>query len=233
MTDRAMHKSGRLRSVAPVVLTLLLLGGTVADKVIFHLPPADATAYHARVRQAKAQVPYAIGLWLGTDTDVPPSAVDLLRPNVVLSRQYQDVRTGRVFSLLVVHCEDARDLLGHYPPVCYAAHGWSMRSKVLGERSVDGETVPVTDYTFTSTRLDRTSELRIDNFMILPDGQMCRDMDGVESAAQDYHRKHFGAAQVQLVTDAQWSEAERVELFGQVMRAASPLLREIRRGVKR
>jgi hypothetical protein len=233
MTDRALHKSGRLRSVAPVVLTLLLLGGTVADKVMFHLPPADATAYHARVRQAKEQVPYNIGPWLGADTPVPPSAVELLRPNTYLSRQYQDVRTGRVFSLLVVHCEDARDLIGHYPPVCYAAHGWSMRSKVRAERSVDGETFPVTDYAFTSTRVDRTSDLRIDNFMILPDGQICRDMDGVERAAQDYRRKHFGAAQVQLVTDSQWDEADRVELFGQVMRAAGPLLREIRRGVTR
>jgi hypothetical protein len=233
MTDRSLHKSGGLRSVAPVALTLLLLGGAVADKVIFHVAPADATAYHTRVRQAKDQVPYNIGSWIGTDTPLPPSAVDLLRPNTFLSRQYQDVRTGRVASVLVVHCEDARDLIGHYPPVCYAAHGWSKRAAVPIDRTVDGEVFPVTDYTFTSTRLDRASELRIDNFMVLPDGQLCRDMDGVEVAAQDYRRKFFGAAQVQIVTDAQWGESDRVKFFGQVMRAAGPLLREIRRGVTR
>jgi len=108
-----------------------------------------------------------------------------------------------------------------------------MRSKARGERSVDGETIPVTDYTFTSTRVDRTSELRIDNFMVLPDGQVCRDMDGVEVAAQDYRRKFFGAAQVQVITDAQWNDADRVEFFGQFIRAAGPLLGEIRRGVTR
>ena len=233
MTDRALHKSGRLRSVAPVVLTLLLLGGTLADKVVFHLPPADATAYHARVRRAAEQVPYNIGPWLGTDTPVPPSAVAMLHPNLILSRQYQDVRTGKIASVLLVHCEDARDLIGHYPPVCYPAHGWSKRSAARADRWVDGERVTITDYTFTATRVDRASDLRVGNFMVLPDGQMCPDMDGVETAAQDYRRKFFGAAQVQVITDAGWSEADRVEFFRKVTGAAGPLLREIRSGVKR
>jgi hypothetical protein len=98
---------------------------------------------------------------------------------------------------------------------------------------VDGDQIPITDYTFTSTRIDRTSELRIDNFMVLPDGQMCRDMDGVELAAQDYRRKFFGAAQIQVITNAQWNETDRVELFNQVIRAAGPLLLEMRHGVTR
>ena len=68
--------------------------------------------------------------------------------------------------------------------------------------------------------------------MVLPDGQVCRDMDGVETAAQDYRRKFFGAAQVQIVTDTQWSDADREELFSQLVRAAGPLLREMRSGVK-
>jgi hypothetical protein len=233
MTKPAFQKFWSVRAVAPPALTLLFLGVAFADKVLFHLPPADATAYHARVREAAATLPYNIGAWLGTDTPVPPSAVALLRPNVILSRQYQDVRTGRTATLLVVQCEDARDLLGHYPPVCYVAHGWSMRGKVPRERQVDGRLIPVTDYTFTSTRIDRASELRIDNFMVLPDGQVCRDMDAVETVAQDYRRKFFGAAQIQIITDTQWSDDDRDDLFRQLIQAAGPLLREMRSGVTR
>jgi hypothetical protein len=233
MTKLAAHKFRAARAVAPPALTLLFLGVALGDKVLFHLPPADAAPYHARVRLAAGGLPYNIGPWLGTDTPVPPAAVAMLRPNLILSRQYQDVRTGRVASLLIVQCEDARDLLGHYPPTCYRAQGWSMRGKAPTERHVDGEAIPVTDYTFTSTRIDRTDELRIDNFMVLPDGQVCRDMDAVETVAQDHRRKFFGAAQVQIITDTQWSDSERDDLFRQLARAAGPLLREMRSGVTR
>jgi hypothetical protein len=233
MTKPAAHKSWAVKVVAPPALTLFLLGVAFADKVLFHLPPSDAAPYHARVRQAAAGLPYHIGPWLGTDTPVPPAAVAMLRPNLILSRQYQDVRTGRTASLLIVQCEDARDLLGHYPPTCYRAQGWSRRGTIATERQVDGEAIPITDYTFTSTRIDRTNELRIDNFMVLPDGPMCRDMDAVATVAQDYRRKFFGAAQIQIITDTQWSDSERDELFRQLIRAAGPLLREMRSGVTR
>jgi hypothetical protein len=233
MTSRAKPNTSRFRAVAPVALTLLLLSGALADKVKFHLPPADAAEYHARVRRVAAELPYNVGPWLGTEVPVPPSAVTLLRTNVIVSRQYQHVRSGRTASVLIVQCEDARDLIGHYPPVCYPAHGWSKRSAAPAIRELDGESIPVTDYTFTSTRIDRASELRISNFMVLPDGQICRDMDGVETAARDYRRKFFGAAQVQIVTAAEWSDADRDELFSHVMGAAGPLLREMSSGVKK
>ena len=221
-----------LRTAAPAALTLLVLAAALADKLIFHLPPADATPHHARVREAAAQVPYGVGRWLGCDTPVPPAAVTLLRPNFILSRQYQDVRTGQTATLLIVHCEDARDLIGHYPPICYVAHGWSKKAAVATERTVRGETVPVTDYSFTSTRLERTMEVRIDNFMVLPDGRVCRDMDGVEAVARDHRQKFYGAAQVQVVTDATWLAADRVDVFSDLIAATRPLLDALRREVK-
>ena len=232
MTNPLKTKMMGLRRVAPVALTLSLLGAALADKVMFHLPPDDAAPYHARVAEASKKVPYNVGTWLGIDTPVPTAAVELLRPNVILSRRYQDVRTGQTVSLLIVHCEDARDLLGHYPPVCYVAHGWHQAAAVPAERQAGGETLQVTDYQFTSQRFDRTGELRIDNFMVLPDGRVCRDMDGVEALARDHRRKFFGAAQVQVVTDATWSESDRHEVFRELIGAAQPLLDELRSGVK-
>jgi hypothetical protein len=58
-------------------------------------------------------------------------------------------------------------------------------------------------------------------------------MDAVETVAQDHRRKFFGAAQVQIITDTQWSDSERDDLFRQLARAAGPLLREMRSGVTR
>jgi len=231
MTEPSRNKFTRLKAIAPVALTAALLGAALSEKLAFRLPPADAAPYHARVRDAAERLPYNIGPWLGTDTEVPPAAVALLRPNVIVSRQYQDVRTGRSATLLIVHCEDARDLIGHYPPVCYPAHGWSMKRKSEVDRKAGDRTVPVADYTFTSARIDRSGELRIDNVMVLPNGQYCRDMDGVERLAQDRRRKFFGAAQIQMVTDAAWNDADRADLFGQILQAAEPLLLEIRSGV--
>jgi hypothetical protein len=239
MTNVRRHNLARLKSAsrltaaAPVALTLLLLGGAAADKVMFHLPPSDVVAYHARVRQAAAEVPFHVGPWLGTDTPVPSPAVAPLRPTVVVSRQYQDVRTGRTASLLIVQCEDARDLLGHYPPVWYEAHGWSRGGAAATERQVDGGAVPITVYTFASARVDAAEDVRIDNFIILPDGQIRRDLDAVEATAGDDGRRFFGAAQVQVITDAQWGDSDRDEVFRRLIGAAGPLLRTIRSGATR
>jgi hypothetical protein len=101
------------------------------------------------------------------------------------------------------------------------------------ERHVDGEVIPVTAYTFSSGRVDRTSDLRVDSFIVLPGGKLCRDIDSVASAARGHAGRFFGAAQVQVVTDTQWDRSERDELFLQLVRAAGPLLRAARGGMTR
>ena len=231
MTKTRINFVRRAKAVLPVALSLCLLGAALADKVMYHMPPADAAPYHARVREAAARLPRNVGPWLGTDVPVPESAVQMLRPNTYVSRQYQHVGNGRTVTLLIVHCEDARDLIGHYPPICYPSAGWEKRAAVPTERRVGNENFPVTDYAFLSKRLDRAVELRVENFMVLPDGRVCRDMEGVEALAQDHRRKFFGAAQVQVITDAGWSTADRADAFRQLIGAAAPLIDDIRGGV--
>ena len=234
MTNPLGANLSRFRTAGPVALSLVLLGAAWAEKVTFHRPPADTSAYHAAVKQAADLFPYNVGPWLGTDTEseMPEAAVRLLRKPEVVSRRYQNVRTGKVASLLIVHCKDARDLIGHYPPVCYPAHGWTKVASATTERRQSGGAIPVTDYRFNSGRIERAIELRIDNFMVLPDGQFSADMRGVEHIAKDYRLKFFGAAQVQLITDSTWSRAERDELFRELVSAAEPLLDTIRNGVR-
>lgn len=234
MTKPAHSKLSLLYSAGPVALTLVLLGAAWAEKVAFHQPPQDATAYHAKVEAAKKQFPYNAGPWIGTNTEseVPEAAVKLLRTPVIVSRRYQNIRTGKTASLLIVHCRDARDLIGHYPPVCYPAHGWVKAGAVTKEQRLNGAAIDVTDYRFNSGRIERSTELRIDNFMVLPNGEFSPDMQGVEEVAKDYRRKFFGAAQVQLITDGTWTRAERDELFLEVLSAAEPMLGVIRNGVR-
>jgi hypothetical protein len=58
-------------------------------------------------------------------------------------------------------------------------------------------------------------------------------MDAAEAAGQDNGRRFFGAAQVQVTTDARWADAERDDLFRRLIESADPLLRAIRSGVTR
>ena len=49
-------------------------------------------------------------------------------------------------SLLLVQVRDARDILGHYPPVCYPAQGWRVRER--GEIALGSEGIEAVLYTF-------------------------------------------------------------------------------------
>src|SRR5512146_1994836 len=101
-----------------MVLSVLLLGGAVAERFTL-LPPADARAYQERVRKAFDVFPKSQGDWVAQDCEIPAQAMKLLRPNSILSRSYTNVVTGQRCSVLLVDCTDARDLVCHYPPICY------------------------------------------------------------------------------------------------------------------
>ena len=82
--------------------------------------------------------------------------------------------------LLVVHCSDARDMHGHYPPICYPAHGWSSADR--GEPSectvrVGHRDLRMRIYNFRrSSEVGSTQRLRILNVFQLPDGTTSADL---------------------------------------------------------
>src|SRR5438477_7343006 len=110
--------------LTPPVLSMGLLAGIVAEQAT-HLKPKDVEPYHDRARAAVDAVPYFIGNWTGKDDDIPAAAQKLLRPNAILSRTYSEIDTSslggrhREASLLIVQCRDSRDMVGHFPPICY------------------------------------------------------------------------------------------------------------------
>lgn len=170
-----------------------------------HLAPADAGDYHESVRRSVAQVPYALGDKIGVDVPVPPAATDLLAPNTILSRRYDSLSGGASVSLMIVHCFDARDMLGHHPPVCYAASGWRVEHREVvpfGDQVLDLLAFPGAAFNEYRMRRGRSSQgegLRIRQFLILPDGQISPDMDQASRVAGSATMRHLGAGQIQLI----------------------------------
>src|ERR1044071_5301891 len=181
--------------LALMLSSALLLGMTLEAMSLRR--PEDAEPYHAKVRQAAENLPSRIGDWIVQQTDkadIPKEAVTLLRPNVIFYRKYRNVASGREVTFLLVQCGDARDLVGHYPPVCYVNQGWTLRQKVTQDWTLDdGMKLYGMEYEFDRMAFKPAEGLgaypttiRVANFMILPDGnQIVRDMDAVRQAASD------------------------------------------------
>jgi hypothetical protein len=211
----------------------VVLCAVTLDRRLFRTRPPVAAAYHERLREVAMQIPSHIGDWMGTDTEVPPAAVEMLHPNVIVSRKYLNIRTGESVQFLLVQVQDARDILGHYPPVCYRGQGWTQQSAESLMASVGSLDVKGTRYTFTSTRNSQDSTILVDNFLVLPDGKTCPDMEAVDAAAQDNRLKFFGAAQVQVVYDQAVPPQRRDEVFRTFVGLARGVVDQMQLGAER
>ena len=215
------------RQAAAYGATLLVLLALLGDRMLLRMAPTETAAYHVAVRTAVNAVPQVAGAWVGVDVPVPDAAVQMLHPNVILSRRYQNLSTNEVVALLLVHVRDARDVIGHYPPVCYPGQGYKTQSATPLEWQAGDLRIAGLEYDFTRERLEGGSRLHVGNFLIFAGGETCRDMEGVERAAQDRRRKFFGAGQVQFVFDPRTTAARRKEIVEEFLRAAEPALRAI------
>lgn len=210
-------------------LALLLLCG-VAIEAASRPKPEDAEPYHAKVHRAVDAIPYRLGDWVGQDMAIPPAARALLRPNALFSRSYENLRTNRQVSLVIVQCKDARDLNGHFPPICYPSHGWKMVDTQPMKWQMRDVTVPGMEYHFTMSVDEQGPRKVVANFMILPDGSLVKDMKAVGAAAADYLRHLYGAAQVQVVMHSNIPADERIQIVEELIGAIAPVVDVIRSG---
>jgi hypothetical protein len=216
----------------------LILVGVMVDRALFQVPAADSYPYHARVREAAASMPEVIGDWHSKPVDVPTAAQKMLRSNVLISREYIHQKTGQQASFLLVQCSDARDLAGHYPPICYPNAGFTLAQYEPDERvfqhSAPGETDLVaqgTSYKFTQDTLEGTRAMWVFNLMVLPDGQTAPNMDGIYHIARNRRLRCFGAAEIQVITNVGMSEEDRSQIISTLLGGAKPLVDAIRSGV--
>ena len=212
------------RAGVSVFAAALLLFG-IGVEIRRRGPPDDAALHHERVRRAaESSIPFSFGPWIGRDVDPVAGTEDILHPNVLVQRDYENIRTGERVSVLFVQSLDARDLLGHYPPVCYPAHGLVSGPAVAMDAELEGRRIPHMRYAFSRTDIESASGIAVDAFLVVPGGGIVRDMASVDQAAADARRRHLGAAQFQVVTDASLPSARRDEIFREFVGRTLPLL---------
>lgn len=192
----------------------------------------DLRAYLDNVRDVIERTPYQIGEWSGKDIEPPPAAQRLLKPNKILQRRYTDASSGRSINLLIVHCADVRDMLGHYPPVCYPAHGWAPMSADDDGVQIDGSTYPARRYAFRRSAQGAEQSISILGFFVVPDSktQIVSTNEDLDTIGQLGPAVGLGSGQVQIVADERMPEAERRQAERQIMRAIEPVIRAIATG---
>ena len=202
--------------------------------------PGDATPYHDAVLATAAEAPFDVGPYDGQDAIVAPAAVELLRPNLLLSRSYVplegeagDAALSPWVQLLVVQVRDARDILGHWPPVCYESNGYTPGPVEDTSWTIDGRELPGRRYRFSQTdAAGARTGMVVANFLVLPDGRVVRDMTAVIEAGGDYRIRYFGAAQVQVLTPDTLSENDRAATEDLFLDAHAALIAEMASGVR-
>ena len=216
--------------LASPVLCLCMLAGIAADNAR-HVRPKDAAPYHARARLAIESFPYVIGYWAGKDTPVPDAAVKLLQPNAIVSRHYVNQgEVGNVLEadLLIVQCGDSRDMTGHYPPICYPSNGEALLSQRPFTLACGQVLVRGTEYVFDCQH-KHVGMLRksVYDFFVVPGRGVVPDIADVRAAAGDYERRCFGAAQFQVVMNADLPPEQRDQIFTTLVGAGGDLIRTL------
>ena len=220
--SKSAATTSRLARFGPIAATSIVLIALLGDRAFLKSAPAQAQGYHDAVKSAADAMPMVYGSWLGVDAAVPPAAVKMLHPNIIISRRFHNISTDETVTLLLVHVKDARDVLGHYPPVCYSGQGWKLLSRQPVQWQAEQRSVQGMEYQFSRERDNIGTKLVVDNFFLMRGGTSCRDMDDVETAAQDRQRKFFGVAQVQFVHSATTPPQRRQQIVQEFIRFMEP-----------
>lgn len=214
---------------AAVLVGLLIMGGVSARR------PYGTDEYRARVRAALEAIPFKIGPAVGMDAPPTPAAQKLLSPNKILERRYIDPVTGAGFSLLIVHCGDVRDMIGHFPPVCYPAHGWRPRGASPFELQLNGEHADGVRYEFSRAEDVFERHMSVLNFFVIPEegATLFRDMDAVQRASRSSDTGGLGVAQVQIVIPEESGQEWQETVVKETLAAIAPALKTISQGIKK
>lgn len=214
--------------ITPLIAMVLLAG--VAMETFSRPQPEAAEPYHEKIQAIAKDMPEKIGDWVGVDEPIRRQAVEMLKPNVIYNRSFTNTKTQERVVFLLVQCKDARDIYGHYPPVCYPGSGLQQRSAEPFDRYSGDRPIRGMEYVF-ATEVFGSQRLTVDNFILLPNGEIVRDMSAVKKRAWDYQRRFYGAAQVQVVySNPKLTEKERKEIFDTIVEAHMPVIDAILTG---
>lgn len=218
----------RVRELSPIIAAAMLLVLPIA------LPDESVTdaafeQRNASIAAAMAEVPWQIGRWRGDTVPVPAAAQDVLRPNALLSRRYQEIGGNLEAILVVVHCSDTRDMLGHFPPMCYPANGWQAVKDSGGIESVPADigihrAVDCMRYDFyINTDFGSKRGIKIYNFFVLPGGSIAHELSELRGQAGRTRTSAMGVAQVQIAFSDQVSDEESRRAVAELLEGIQPL----------
>lgn len=221
-----------MADLAAPALTALLLCACLAVGELDTLQHPNAEPYWERIGQRIDELPYLVGGFVGVDSEVTPAAIKLLKPNRLKQRTYMDPASGQYLTLMVVHCKDVRDMLGHYPPNCYPAHGWRREGTQDTTVHLAGADHPARLYEF-SQRTDATEErMHILNFFVVPTRAkpIVADTEALDRSTGSRRAAGLGAAQVQILAKDPALLAPDSTVIARFMEAIEPAVREISKG---
>jgi hypothetical protein len=217
------------RGLAPILASPLLCLGVLAGIVAedrTHLTPQDVEPYHAHAKAAIESWPRTIpalnpsdGLWTTSeDKSLPASAEQLLHPNCTIDRLYTSNTISisgepAHASLLIVQCKDSRDMRGHFPPICYPASGETEISRQPFDLVAGGKEIKGYEYHFLNRNHLPVYRRCVYDFFIVPGRGFKPDMESLNKAAADYQQRYYGAAQFQVVMDADYPQEKRETIF--------------------
>lgn len=133
-------------------------------------------------------------------------------------------------SLAIVHCSDARDTSGRYPPVCYPSHDWTLCTLESKDVPTRDATVPMPPYRFTRASIYESSESLVNDLLVLPDGPMESDRVGIRKTAQTPRMRMFGTVQIQVANGPPMPEARQSDVLQTVIAECLPIVDAIRGG---
>ncbi len=215
-------------ALSGALLVVAILAGGLTSRDV---PGTDA--FHARIRDAVRSVPMVIGDWVGEDAEPEPAAIEILAPVVIMQRLYRNAHTGETISLLLIYCDDTRNLMGHYPPACYPnARGWSLVHSVPEPVEMLQRDHPATNYAFSRVVEGVERDLSVLNFMVSPspEAPMLPDMDALTRAEPTRFTPGLGAGQVQILGLDSLQVESREAAKREFLRAIEPVIRVIAEG---
>lgn len=222
MSRRRAHRRGLMPAPAfvPPLLTAGLLG-----MAAWGVARQEAT-YEDRVRSERiaallGAVPDRLGPWITTEVPVPSEAVEILRPNALFCRRFMRLGGEEDVTLIIVHCSDARDMGGHYPPICYRQIGWNLDLERLTRPRLESDFLE--DPVFTAYRFRRTDregkreDMTVLNGFVLPDGRTSPDVFEPGLMARPSTRASRGLAQIQVVFRSDLSDEQAVGVASEML----------------
>ena len=205
------------KDIIAVALSLALFAGAVWDRWSV-LPTKDPSPYHARLCAIGAELPDHFGDWNSSDVRTPGTQ-EYLHANIMIDRHFVNTKTGEQAAFLFTQCPDIRDLVPHYPAVCYPGQGKTeieerkTRTWKVGDLAITG-----TEYSFESETFKEADGVIVDNFMLLPGNCISKDMDEVKKHVP-LRNRFYGVGQIQVVFPIGMSVARRDAIFVELVGA--------------